>query len=84
MSHYLTTTAADPTHCAICGADASRARRIGYGQATCSGPAKAPAAPAARPATKPATRGTWTGCKCGSVVEYERPSDCASCRHDRD
>ena len=29
-------------------------------------------------------RGTWTGCSCGSVEEYERPSDCRSCRHDRD
>lgn len=28
-------------------------------------------------------RGTWTGCSCGSVEEYERDSDCASCRHDR-
>lgn len=28
-------------------------------------------------------RGTWTGCSCGSVEEYERPNDCASCRHDR-
>lgn len=28
-------------------------------------------------------RGTWTGCSCGSVEEYERPGDCASCRHDR-
>ena len=29
-------------------------------------------------------RGTWTGCSCGSVEEYERPGDCRSCRHDRD
>lgn len=29
------------------------------------------------------TRGTWTGCRCGSVEEYERANDCASCRHDR-
>lgn len=28
-------------------------------------------------------RGTWTGCSCGSVEEYERRSDCSSCRHDR-
>jgi hypothetical protein len=28
-------------------------------------------------------RGTWTGCSCGSVEEYEKPSDCASCQHDR-
>lgn len=28
-------------------------------------------------------RGTWTGCSCGSVEEYERRGDCASCRHDR-
>lgn len=27
-------------------------------------------------------RGTWTGCHCGSVEEYSRPSDCWSCRHD--
>lgn len=29
-------------------------------------------------------RGTWTGCSCGSVEEYGRKSDCASCRFDRD
>ena len=28
-------------------------------------------------------RGTWTGCSCGSVEEYERDGDCASCQHDR-
>ena len=28
-------------------------------------------------------RGTWTGCSCGSVEEYERASDCWTCRHDR-
>lgn len=28
-------------------------------------------------------RGTWTGCSCGSVEEFERANDCASCRHDR-
>ena len=28
-------------------------------------------------------RGTWTGCSCGSVEEYERDSDCRSCQHDR-
>jgi len=28
-------------------------------------------------------RGTWTGCSCGSVEEYERENDCASCAHDR-
>ncbi|MFH1572232.1 MAG: hypothetical protein ABIL09_29850 [Gemmatimonadota bacterium] len=28
-------------------------------------------------------RGTWTGCSCGSVDEYEKPSDCWTCRHDR-
>jgi len=29
------------------------------------------------------SRGTWTGCSCGSVEEYERSSDCASCTYDR-
>ena len=29
------------------------------------------------------SRGTWTGCSCGSVEEYSRDSDCASCEHDR-
>lgn len=29
------------------------------------------------------SRGTWTGCSCGSVEEYERASDCASCQFDR-
>lgn len=27
--------------------------------------------------------GTWTGCSCGSVEEYEKSGDCASCTHDR-
>lgn len=29
------------------------------------------------------SRGTWTGCYCGSVEEYERNSDCVDCRRDR-
>lgn len=28
-------------------------------------------------------RGTWTGCSCGSIEEYERDGDCASCQFDR-
>lgn len=28
-------------------------------------------------------RGTWTGCTCGSVEEFEKPTDCWNCRHDR-
>lgn len=28
-------------------------------------------------------RGTWTGCSCGSVEEFEKPGDCWQCRHDR-
>lgn len=28
-------------------------------------------------------RATRTGCRCGSVEEYEKDSDCSSCRHDR-
>ena len=45
-------------------------------------------AEAAALATRPRSsasgrRGTWTGCQCGSVEEYERPGDCRSCRHDR-
>jgi len=27
-------------------------------------------------------RGTWTGCRCGSIEENPRDSDCASCQHD--
>ena len=27
-------------------------------------------------------RGTRTGCQCGSVEEYSKPSDCWTCRHD--
>lgn len=37
---------------------------------------------ASQPARR--SRGTWTGCSCGSVEEYDRPSDCWSCRFDRD
>lgn len=29
------------------------------------------------------SRGTWTGCSCGSVEEYEKASDCFSCKRDR-
>jgi hypothetical protein len=29
-----------------------------------------------------AAGGTWTGCSCGSVAEYSKPSDCWTCRHD--
>lgn len=27
-------------------------------------------------------RGTWTGCRCGSVEEYSKDSDCWTCKHD--
>ena len=37
-------------------------------------------APAARTTRR---RGTWTGCRCGSVEEYAKDSDCARCQHDR-
>jgi len=30
------------------------------------------------------SRGTWTGCRCGSVEEYAKRSDCWTCQHDRD
>jgi len=33
--------------------------------------------------SRPRSRGTWTGCSCGSVEEFEKPSDCFSCQHDR-
>ena len=37
-----------------------------------------------KPAASPRrSRGTWTGCTCGSVEEYEKSSDCWNCRHDR-
>lgn len=29
-----------------------------------------------------ARRGTWTGCPCGSIEEYSRPSDCWTCQHE--
>lgn len=45
---------------------------------SCSAAAMAPAT-----ARTSRSRGTWTGCRCGSVEEYERDSDCRSCRHDR-
>jgi hypothetical protein len=28
-----------------------------------------------------ARRGTWTGCTCGSVVEYTKSSDCQYCKY---
>jgi hypothetical protein len=36
-----------------------------------------------RPAAPRRNRGTWTGCTCGSVEEYEKSSACWTCRHDR-
>ena len=35
-----------------------------------------------RPARQPRSRGTWTGCHCGSVEEYAKPTDCQTCQHD--
>ena len=35
-------------------------------------------------ASRSSARGTWTGCRCGSVEEYAKASDCRDCRHDRD
>jgi hypothetical protein len=29
-------------------------------------------------------RGTWTGCSCGSVVEYSKNYDCWTCKQDVD
>lgn len=31
----------------------------------------------------PRRRGTWTGCACGSVEEFEKNGDCWTCQHDR-
>jgi len=33
-------------------------------------------------APRTASRGTRTGCRCGSIQEYSRPSDCWTCKHD--
>jgi len=30
----------------------------------------------------PRKSATPTGCSCGSVVEYSKPTDCWTCRHD--
>jgi hypothetical protein len=30
------------------------------------------------------SRGTRTGCRCGSIEEYSKPSDCRQCRFDQD
>ena len=30
----------------------------------------------------PRNSATPTGCRCGSVVEYSKPTDCWHCRHD--
>jgi hypothetical protein len=34
-----------------------------------------------RPAAR-STSATRTGCRCGSVEEYSKPSDCWTCKHD--
>jgi hypothetical protein len=44
--------------------------------------AQGPAADMPRGRRYASTRGTWTGCSCGSVTEYSKPSDCWTCRHD--
>ena len=36
---------------------------------------------AGRPAHR--RRATRTGCSCGSVEEFEKPTDCWTCQHDR-
>jgi hypothetical protein len=49
--------------------------------ACATGPASALST--ARPARRSfARRGTWTGCSCGSVAEFTKPSDCWTCKHD--
>ena len=35
----------------------------------------------ARPASRP-TSATRTGCRCGSVEEFSKATDCWTCRHD--
>lgn len=30
------------------------------------------------------SRGTWSGCRCGSIEDQPRASDCASCRFDNE
>ena len=37
----------------------------------------------ARPASRSHRRSTRTGCSCGSVEEFEKDTDCWTCRHDR-
>jgi len=58
----------------------SKARHVACGSAVAASVVSA--APARHGATGYRRRGTWTGCSCGSVQEYSRPSDCWTCRHD--
>ena len=38
--------------------------------------------PSSRTGHSAPRNGTPTGCRCGSVVEYSKPTDCWHCRHD--
>lgn len=67
----------------------SKGSKARHAACAASGSQSATAAPRAsntvssRRPVRSTGRGTWTGCSCGSVEEYERNSDCGSCRHDR-
>lgn len=86
-----------PSKCSACGQPVTPGQKIewvkgqpvrhtvcGAPQAQAIDPTKPGWARAYRASTGTAQRrrGTWTGCSCGSVEEYSRPSDCASCQYD--
>jgi len=83
-------TAKYPSTCACCRQPIAAGSKIEWSKgqparhAACAAGSSGQTTVSARPAARRsyARRGTWTGCSCGSVAEYSRPSDCWTCRHD--
>jgi hypothetical protein len=53
----------------------------GYAIVATASTSTRPAARTYRPAAR-RSRAAWTGCRCGSLKDEPRDSDCASCQHD--
>jgi hypothetical protein len=80
----MTITAKYNSKCAACGGAIAAGERIEWSKGSPVRHTECPDSPSPAPARKSyRRRGTWTGCQCGSVEEYERPNDCFTCRHDR-
>ena len=84
----MTITARYASRCATCAQPIHVGEQIEWNKGspsrhtTCPAQSATPVLAARKPRAVRRSGGKWTGCSCGSIEEYPRPTDCASCRFD--